>query len=931
MLVGRGSELACVLQLLDDVRTGRPQALVIAGEAGIGKTTLVETLVQHADQMTVLRARGIDSEAQVAYGGLFELLRPVLELLDRLPERWRKALRGALALEPGPASDQLAVWAATLEVFAEAGQRRPTLVIVDDAQWLDSASRGAILFAARRLVAERVGVVICFEGDRAFGDAEYPLDLPQLHLERLTAEATHALVDHLAGAGLRAPARDVIERASMGNPLAIIELTRGAENSGDQPPGAPVPPVAHVAQVFGARLASLSAGARRLLLLIAASDRAETALITRAARRAGLETSAAEEAELAGLLVVGPQTLELVHPLARGVVYHSAPPPERRAAHRLLGDAMDGETDLERRAWHLAAATVGVDERAGAALEEAGRFALTRTGHAWAARCFERAADLREQTEPRARRLQAAGEAYWYAGSPERGLRLLGAARDMTSEVELSARASRILGAAIMRAGHLRQAGCVLARAATRLAPAQPQDASLMFSEAAMSCSMAGDAQGMLDMANKAAALAADGPVAVRLPATLALGWALTWTNEPNSGRRHLATALELATASSPADADPTLLAGLGLLQLGGEAQVGRPAVKTAIESARQQGAFGALPLALGLLAAHDRECGAWEEAQAEAAEALELAAGAAQAGVIRAANWILGSIAAARGEGVEAERHASDALRLAEEHELPLWQSRSLRILGLLHLGQGSLGGAVDALERAVELTPDAQRAFTTSPPGATSEDPLADLVEAHIRAGRLDAAAAAARHVQAGLPSWLPGVRAVHLRIRALLAGDGEYERLFREALASHDQATNRFERARTDLCFGERLRRAGRRRDAREPLGRALAEFEVLDARPWATRARDELLASGARARRRSPDARDQLTPQERRIARLAVGGSTNREVAERLFLSPKTIEYHLHNVFIKLNVRSRKELRDHALHDPSRADLADRARL
>jgi hypothetical protein len=417
MLVGREPEQAEIDRALTTVRSGASATLALVGEAGIGKTVLLDYAADRAAGMRILRSRGIESEAQIPFASLLELLRPALGMLEQIPAPQAEALEGALALRPGPLQDRFALGAATLSLLAAYAEQGPVAILVDDAHWLDGSSAQALLFAFRRLVADPIAVLIAVrEGDRSLLDGA---DLPTLRVGGLTRE--HAAL--LTG-GLTHSAVDRLHAATAGNPLALLELAAGAQDLALTPDGAPVLVSARISRAFLRRLGELDESARRALILAATSDSGDTAMLERAAARLNLDLSQLVSAETAGLVTLRPGAVEFRHPLARSAVYANASPEERRAAHRALAAALP-DRDVDRRAWHLAAAATGPDEAASAALEQAGRRSRGRSSYATAAAAFERGARLAADGERRARLLLQAAEAGWHAGLADRAGQLL--------------------------------------------------------------------------------------------------------------------------------------------------------------------------------------------------------------------------------------------------------------------------------------------------------------------------------------------------------------------------------------------------------------------------------------------------------------------------------------------------------------------------
>jgi DNA-binding CsgD family transcriptional regulator len=880
VLVGREQEQRAIEETLARARTGVSAALVLVGEAGIGKTVLLDHAAERAEGMQVLRARGVESEAQIPFASLLELLRPALPLLERLPEPQALALEGALALRRGPAQERFAVGAATLGLLAAYAEQQPVAVLVDDAHWLDAPSAQALLFAFRRLVADPIAVLVAVrEGEPSLLEGA---DLPALRLEGLSADEAAALLGGAHGAAR-------LHRATAGNPLALLELAEGADDLA--PEGAPVLLSARIGRAFLERMGTLDEAARRALVLAATSDSGELPMLERAAAQLGVDLSALAAAESAGLVALRPGTVEFRHPLVRSAVYADAPAAERRAAHRALAAVLP-DRDVDRRAWHLASAATGADEPASAALEQAGARSRARSAYATAAAAFERAARLAGERERRARLLAAAGAAAWLAGLPERALALLDEARpDAADAIAID----RLAGHIATRRGPVMSGHAILVAAAER---ADPERAVEMLAEAAMACFYAGDAAELLAVAERARALQPeDAAPRTRFLVCVALGLARVIGGDAAAGAEALHTAIALAEDAPEWRDDLELLPWLASAPIVlREATAGRWLYDAALSAARARAAVGALPFVLNLIARDQATSDRTAEAESTYREAIELARESGQRVDLVFSLAGLAWLHARRGREADCRALAAEALELSAALGTHLQEVWALAALGELELGLGDAAAAAAQMERQQARLREL---------GITDADlsPAPDLVDAYLRLGRADDArrlaeefAAAAR--AKGQP-W-----SLARALRCL--GD------FEAALRTHEQTPDRYEAARTRLAYGERLRRDGQRVRSREQLRAALEAFEALGARPWAERARAELAATGETLRRRDPSSLDELTPQELQIALLLAGGRTTREAATALFLSPKTIEYHLRHVYLKLGINSRDAL-------------------
>jgi DNA-binding CsgD family transcriptional regulator len=904
MLYGRDPERSRIGELLDGARASRSAVLIISGEPGVGKSALLEDARDQASGMRVLSGEGVESEAHLPFAALHQIVRPVLRHVADLPQPQAAALRGALGLGAGGSDDRFLVSLAALSLLAEAAEREPLLCLVDDAQWLDDASADALVFVARRLEVE--GIVILFaarEGEiRRF---EAP-GLPELRLGGLDPAAAGALIDRHAGAARSSDVRDRLVAETGGNPLALLELSSSlseAQLSGAEAMVSPIPVSARVERAFLARVDSLPEETQTLLLVAAADDTGELATVLRAAAQLGATADALDAAEQAGLAHVRGTRLELRHPLVRSAVYQAAPLSKRHAAHRALASVLDGEVEADRRAWHRAAASVEPDPSVVEELEQAGRRAQRRSGFAAASLAFERAAALTPDAEHRARRLTAAAENAWLAGRVERALTLLEGARPLATEAIQRADIDRFLGLIEMTRGLPADACQLLLRAATEVAPSDGERALQLLNLAGLAAAYAGDSEAAVAIAEVARGLAVAETPFVRMLAQLLIGLGAHAKGDFASAAPRLRVALELAEEldDDAASGQPValLFAGRAALYLGDD----RAAYRTHHEAAARARASGALSIVtqiLPRLATVEIWAGRWSSAAANAREGVQLAREIGQHDLVAQQLVLLGLIAALRGSEDECRSLAAESRELASARGLGIVAELAHWALALLELG---LGRAEEALRRCREI----------------STTPVVfwgglDRIEAAIRAGERETARAwldvFERWADSSATAW---ARAVVRHCRALLSEDeSEAERLFLAALDAHAEAARPFEHARSELAYGEFLRRARRRVEARGHLRAALDRFETLGATLWAERARVELRASGQTARKRDTSTRDELTAQELQIARFVGEGLTNREVAAQLFLSPRTIDFHLRNVFRKFGISSRTAL-------------------
>ncbi|MDX6388688.1 MAG: hypothetical protein QOD85_2490 [Gaiellaceae bacterium] len=884
MLLGRHTEVEELERLVAGARAGTSGVLVLVGEPGIGKSALLEAAVESAADLRLLRARGIESEAHVPFAGLLELLRPALGALAAIPGPQAAALESALALRPGNAQDRFAVGAATLSLLAAYAEDEPLLVVVDDAHWLDSSSAEAVLFAVRRLIADPIAVLFAVRPDEpTLLDAS---GLPALHLAGLDRDAAAALLGMVP-----AEAADRLYRTTAGNPLALLELAQDAAELAATPVDHPLPISARIASAFLRRSASLSAHARAGLLLAAASDTGDLTVLA----RAGLRVDDLAEAERAGLVRLAGGLLEFRHPLARSAVYAEAAAEERRAAHRALAAALP-DLDVDRRAWHLAAAAAGPDEGASAALEQAARRARERTAFAVASIAFERAARLGLDDGRRGALLYEAAETAWVGGVPDRALELLDEAGLLSPEP----RVEYLRGEIATRRGPVMEGYALLVAAAAR---AEPDQAVVMLAAAGDACLYSGATAEMLAAADGVSALAeaGAGPLAPFYAATVR-GAARVLAGL--DGAHDLRLAIELFERGDFGD-DPQMLAWGAIAPIFlRESEPGRALIDRAIATARAHAAVGVLPRLLNRLARDESMTDRWPAAQADFHEAIRLARETGQRTELAAALAGLAWFEGRQGRSEECRLHALESRALCVDLGIGFYELWSYTALGELELGLGMTTAAIEHFEahqaRARELGID-DVDMSTGP----------ELVDAYLRVGRTeDAEAIAATEEQRAREKGLPWALARAARCRALVADD--FEPHFDEALRLHAQTPDAFEEARTRLAYGSRLRRARQRVRAREQLRAALEILDRLGPSPWAEAAGAELAATGETARRRQPWTLGELTPQELQIALLLADGKTTREAAAALFLSPKTIEYHLRSVYRKLDINSRGAL-------------------
>jgi DNA-binding CsgD family transcriptional regulator len=893
MLFGRDVECARIDAVLDIARGRRSGSLVLRGEAGIGKSVLLEYAIERAEGFRVLRAMGVESEAELAFAGVQQLVRPVVDSMAELPPLQARALRTALAIEQGPAPERLAVSVATLSLLAAAADEQPLLCVVDDAHWLDQASGEALTFAARRLHAD--AVVLLFAAREPETAVFLAPGLPELTLQGLASPAARAL--------LGASAPDIADRAAdrlveltNGNPLALLEIPRALskeQRAGRAPLDEPLPVGAEIERAFLARANALSSAARRALLLVAAGDPSDADALWRALAAEGLDREAVLEAEGAGLLL--PERLGFCHPLARSAVYQTARPADRRAVHARLAEAT---AEPDRRAWQLAAATDRPDEAVAAALEGAAAAARRRGGVAAEAKALERAAQLTADPETRARRRLKAALAAQAAGWFEQAETMLSDVAELTQDSELRAQAVVRRSYLLSDRGEFDRAYALAVDEAEHAPPGEA--AFLLTGGAIMALLHSLDIRASLATVERAWRLAGSAA-----EADLDLCEALARTRIL-AGRTEGALAL-VRSSLDRVDAGTVLATDFGtdLFYLEDYPRAGE-VLERVVARARKAEAPGILSYALDQLAKLETRMGNLTSAYALELESVQLTERLGTDVALAASLAWLSLIEAILGRD-ESRAHAEAALALAEGRHDNYNAVRARGALGLETLARGDAAAAVEWLEPAVSMLDEGG----VGNPNFFRLD--ADLAEALTRVGQpARAEPHVARLERQAEATGSPWSLAAGARCRAFISTDAELVDAFETGLRLHNHDPSAFERARTELCYGERLRRAGQRRAAREQLRSALATFDRIGAQPWAERARIELRASGEHIRRRDPTATERLTPQELQIALLVADGQTNRDVAARLFLSPKTVEFHLTRVYRKLEIHSRSEL-------------------
>jgi DNA-binding CsgD family transcriptional regulator len=901
-LTDRRAERDVLDRLLDAVRGGESRALVVHGEPGTGKTVLLEYLAERAVDCHAAQTAGIQSEMELAFAGLHQLCAPLLVHDEALPPPQREALRITFGLHPGPAPDRFLVALAVLSLLSEAAGERPLICLVDDAQWLDRASAQVLAFVARRLAAESVGLVFATRvpGEELAG-------LPELVIGGLREEDARALLDSVLTGPLSERVRDQIVAETGGNPLALLELPRGLTPSelagGFGLPGA-LPLPWRIEESFRQRVDALPAETRRLLLLAAADPTDDPVVVWRAAGLLGIGAAAAWPTIQAGLAEFG-TGVRFRHPLVRSAAYRSASAQERLEAHRALSEATDPQADPDRRAWHRAQAALNPDEEVAGELERSAGRAQARGGVAAAAAFLERAAMLSPDPARRAGRTLDAAQAKVQAGAFGAALDLLARAQAGTLTEFQQACADLVRAQVTLFAtSRVGDAAPLLLRAAKRLEPIDAGLARATYLDAVVAADFASRLDspgGSLPEVARAAAGAPPPPHPPRAPDLLLDGLAAAFGQGYAAGVPILRRALQAFGSDVPAG--PELrwlsLATGAAFHLWDDERFDVLSDRY-LQRARDAGALSELPLALMTRLYALLFAGALTAA---AALAEEMRAALEATGTNLAPYGALG-LAAMRGSAPTASGLIEATLRDAPRRGEGLAISAAEWAAAVLNNGLGSYTEALAAAQRASENHPELGYANWA----------LVELIEAAARSGETEAAAHAggrlAEMTSVSGTDWGLGVQA---RSQALLSEGEKAERLYREAIERLSRTRIRVELARAHLLYGEWLRRERRRGEARDQLRMAHDMLEEMGLEAFAARARRELEAAGETPRKRTIATRLELTVQEAQIARLARDGLSNPEIGTRLFLSPRTVQYHLGKVFTKLDITSRSQLR------------------
>ncbi len=902
MLVGREAEQQAIGSLVAAARLGTSGVLAVTGEAGVGKTALITSTIDDLGEMRVLRATGVEAEREIPFATLLQLLRPALDLLDALPPAQADVLAAALALPRSagapPPTDRFTVGAAVLSLICRYADEAPVAVVVDDLHLADAPSVEALVFAARRLGADPVAVIL---GIRMPEGEGLVADLPALRLSGVGLDDARTLL-----AASRVMTDDqvrLLHRATDGNPLALLELGAGDRDVIDSlESGLPLRVPAALADAFGRRLADLDDECRTVLLAAAVCG-GDLGVVAAACARLGVDAGRLTEAEEHGLVSLAGGRLEFRHPLLRAAAYSAASAPARRAAHRAAAEVLT-EAEADRRAWHLAESVWQPDEAIAALLADAGERAVARAAYAVAAAAYERAAQLTPAADARGARALRAAELAWAAGDGAWALSLLEDPPTSASDPVASTPEAMSLRASVAaHTGSLRDAVALYEAAAASAHGVD--DTAVALADAVHTTFYLGDARRAASLAARLADLTPRvGGVRQRAVALMATGIAGVLAGR--GGIDDIREAAAIFENDPDVRAEPRRLSWLMVAPLFLRDATSGDRLRALTQEVRDAAGIGALPALLFHVALDEATTAEYTRGEANFAEAVRLARETGQTTELAMALAGSSRLEARMGRAEDCRAHADEARALCRARDIHIGEAWLEYAEGDLALSQGDTEQAVDRFSALLSLLDEH---------GLNDPDlsPAPELVDALMRTGRDERARRVASEFSVSAErKGRPWARARADRAQGLAASDEQVDRWFASALALHAQTSDDFEAARTHLAFGERLRRARRHVDAREPLREAHERFVRLGCAVWVDRAAAELAATGERVRAAAASATSLLTPQELQVSLLLVDGRTTREAAAALFLSPKTVEYHLRKVYVKLGIGSRAEL-------------------
>jgi DNA-binding CsgD family transcriptional regulator len=899
-VIGREAELAAAVAACQGAAAGHGSVLIVVGDPGIGKTALLGAVGPADSGWHLLRSTGVEAEMAVPYATLQALLWPLRDELDELETGQARLLKGVLDLGPAAGATTFAIGAATLALLSNSSREKPTIVIVDDAHWADVGTQEVLCFVGRRLDAERIALLVgvregepCLLADeRAFA---------RLQLAGLDPDEARMLLDRSSTEGLAPSVREALLRICNGSPLGLIELPRflsAAQRRGEEPLPAPLAVGRLVQRAFAARASSLDLDARRALVLLAAAGEADVAFLL----GVGVTADAVDHVESSGLAYQRAGTLVFGHPLVQAAVYGAATANERREAHRQLASATAGA----RRAWHLGKAASGPDELVAAALQEAANEARLAGGLIAEAQALERAAELTPDLEVRARRLLGASRAWRRAGRLEHSTSILERAVPLAASVRTRAELQLERGSNLVREGECLAASGLMVEEAERAAPAEPTLAGQMLARAAIAAHVLSDAPGAIAFAERACSLVGAAGDRAELEAVTALVEVRTAAGAPPDEQdfalvRRAAQLLEQPGLRAGSEEVHWIAYCLALHERDDEA---RRMSDRSLTETRASGDVWNLCYALYARAAIEQASGRLDIARPYASEAVALAEEIGEPWRFNEALAVMSDVEAARGIPEEFQR-LQDAKRGYGARD----PAREFYVAG----GLGTAHLACARFDEAISFLETAARFVHSGPARAWYHLVPLELADAYLGAGKRRAAETVLRDVGPEIDGCLLSrPKAKLARVRALASPDSRYEAAFAEVITMLDEVPNYLERARVELGWGERLRRAGRPEDAAVHLERALVRFKALGAVGWAERTRLELETASGKTRQVQPRRTDVLSAQELRVAQHAAGGMRDREIAAALYLSPRTVEFHLQQAYRKLDVSNRTQL-------------------
>ncbi|MGW2449239.1 helix-turn-helix transcriptional regulator [Streptomyces sp. NPDC001675] len=903
IFLGRRDERAALCELLEGARRGHGGTVVVHGEPGIGKTALLDRAIASVPGLRALRVAGREYENELAFAGLHQLCAPLLDRMNRLSAPQRDALSVAFGLRSGAKPDRFHIGLAVLGMLSDVAEREPVVCVVDDAQWMDQESAQALAFVARRVESEAVALLFSL---RELDQRQELAGLPTLHIEGLREYHARTLLTAQLHAPIDERVLDRVLGEARGNPLALLELPRGAMP--DRWTEASAVPEAQtvtrkIEASFREQVAELPPATQMLLLVAAAEPLGDALLLWRAIDRLGISSAAALPAQTSHLLDIDVR-VRFRHPLVRSAVYGAASADDKRRAHAALANVISQAEEPDRRAWHRGQASQGPDEQAAADLEASADRAMARGGTSMAAAFLRLAAALTPDPGLRVSRTLAAVQAMRDAGAPDEALDLLSAVDTSLLKPLQSARAEWLRAQLAYDTKRSDTAVTMLMKAAVRMAPYDTEAAGEAFLEAftaAVFVGRFGQPRQLTDIA-EAVRTAVPAPQPSR-PRGLLLNSLITQATQGYSAAVPLLR--DAVDAYTAAQDDHT--ASIGTLGMVCSAALDvwddkafRLLAERQVRVARADGAVAALPVALSYRALAYVHAGQLTEAAALIDEVHTITEAIGAPAML----YVDITLAAWRGERTRTLALAREVMKETSERGEGRMLTAAEYATAVLFNGLGRYDVALEACQPACDLDELSFRPWVQP-----------EFVEAAARSSLPDLAKPAVERLEeCDRMCGTPWARGMWLRSRALVTQEDEAEPLYLEAIDVLGMTESAVHHARAQLLYGEWLRRQGRRSDARAHLGAAYDTLASVGAAAFATRASRELHATGARLRRRKAEAFEQLTAQELRIARLVAGGSTSKEIGVQLFLSPRTVDAHLRNIFAKLGINSRRQLRD-----------------